>query len=123
MQPITNLLTTIPAHSEAEISDDLVVGRGVRIERIVSYGQASPEGLWYDQDMAEWVVVLSGHAKLTIAGEDETRPLGPGDAVFLPARCRHRVAWTDPACPTVWLAVFIDPVLGPTVEEPSRKDA
>jgi cupin 2 domain-containing protein len=113
MLPTTNLLTTIPAHSNTEISDDLVVGQGVRIERIVSYGQASPAGFWYDQDMAEWVIVLSGRARLTIAEEAEDRELGPGDAVFLPAHCRHRVAWTDPTTPTVWLAVFVGPDLNP----------
>lgn len=113
MIPITNLLTTIPAHSDTEVSDDLVMGRGVRIERIVSYGQASPEGFWYDQEMAEWVVVLSGRAKLTIAVKSDDRELGPGDAVFLPAHCRHRVAWTDPTIPTVWLAVFIAPEQDP----------
>ena len=36
--------------------------------------------------------------------------MGPGDWVWLPARCRHRVAWTDPDAPTVWLAVHLAPV-------------
>jgi len=29
--------------------------------------------------------------------------------VDLPAKCRHRVDWTDPDEPTVWLAVFYPP--------------
>ena len=78
---------------------------GVRIERIVSTGQASPPGFWYDQDWGEWVVLLSGAALLRFADEDEPRHLGPGDWVDIPAHCRHRVEWTDPDQPTVWLAV------------------
>ena len=78
---------------------------GVRIERIVSTGQASPPGFWYDQDWGEWVVLLSGAARLRFADEDEPRHLGPGDWVDIPAHCRHRVEWTDPDQPTVWLAV------------------
>jgi cupin 2 domain-containing protein len=31
--------------------------------------------------------------------------MGPGDHVHIPAHRRHRVEWTDPAQPTVWLAV------------------
>ncbi|VTP70109.1 nif11 domain/cupin domain protein [Leclercia adecarboxylata] len=38
--------------------------------------------------------------------EDEVRVLHAGDAVNIPAQCRHRVEWTDPEEPTVWLAVF-----------------
>ena len=67
-------------------------------------GQASPPGFWYDQPQDEWVIVLRGAAGLLVEGEPEQR-LGPGDFVFLPARKRHRVTWTGPDEPTVWLAV------------------
>ena len=77
---------------------------GIRIERIVSTGQASPEGFWYDRPEDEWVIVLRGAAGLQVEGEVEQR-LGPGDFVFLPARKRHRVAFTATDEPTVWLAV------------------
>lgn len=78
---------------------------GVRVERIVSTGQASPPGFWYDQDWGEWVVLLTGAARLRLAEEAEARRLAPGDWVDIPAHCRHRVEWTDPDQPTVWLAV------------------
>ena len=29
----------------------------------------------------------------------------PGDYVHIPAHRRHRVAWTDPSQPTIWLAL------------------
>ncbi len=101
------------AGPQAEYSENLLAGAGIRLERILSLGQASPPGFWYDQREAEWVMVLSGRARLAIAGEAADRQMGPGDAVFLPAGCRHRVAWTDPGQPTIWLALFIDPALAP----------
>ena len=64
---------------------------GARIERIVSTGQASPPGFWYDQDHAEWVVLLSGSAGLWIEDEDAPRILRPGSYVEIPAHARHRV--------------------------------
>lgn len=77
----------------------------VRIERIVSTGQASPPGFWYDQERPEFVVVLAGSAGLRFEGERAVRKLAPGDWIDIPAHARHRVEWTDPATPTVWLAV------------------
>src|SRR5215510_13819737 len=85
---------------------ELLAGSGaVRIERIVSTGQASPPGFWYDQDRPEFVVVLAGAAGLRFEGERALRRLRPGDWVDIPAHARHRVEWTDPSTPTVWLAV------------------
>ncbi len=93
--------------------ETLLRGDGIRMERIVSHGHASPDGFWYDQNEAEWVLVMQGRARLTIEGEAEDRELGPGDSLFLPAQCRHRVSWTEPGKPTVWLAIFVDPRLAP----------
>ena len=102
-----NIFASVPAHSDEEQTVTLAETPGVRIERIVSTGQASPAGFWYDQDQAEWVILLRGAAGLLIEGEAETRRLGPGDWVELPAHARHRVEWTDPEGPTVWLAVHL----------------
>lgn len=101
-----NLLRDLPDARAAEITETLLQAASVRIERIVSHGQASPEGFWYDQDEAEWVVVMAGAARLRFADEAEAQTLGPGDHVHIPAHRRHRVEWTDAAQPTIWLAVF-----------------
>lgn len=103
------LLAALPDASDAEQFETLLARSGLRIVRIVSDGQASPPGAWFDQDDDEWVVVLAGKAGLRIEGESEARTLGPGAYVFLPAHCRHRVEWTDPQTPTVWLAVHMPP--------------
>lgn len=113
MRGARSLLSGLPAAARGEVVDLLLEARGVRLERIVSEGQASPKGFWYDQKQAEWVMVLAGAARLAIEGEETERELGPGDAVYLPAHCRHRVTWTDPDQPTVWLALFIDAGLEP----------
>jgi len=111
--PTLNLHDPLPTAAPEEIIDVLATADGVRLERIVSHGQASPDSFWYDQDEAEWVLVLAGRARLAIEGESGERALGPGDSVYLPPHCRHRVAWTDPDRPTVWLALFLDGALAP----------
>ena len=55
---------------DEELLTTLAERPGGRIERIVSTGQASPSGFWYDQDWGEWVVLLSGAARLRFADED-----------------------------------------------------
>jgi cupin 2 domain-containing protein len=90
---------------EQEHFTSLVETGNVKIERIVSNGQASPPGFWYDQHWAEWVVVLAGSAGLRFEGEAEAMVLRAGNHVLVPARKRHRVEWTDAGCATVWLAV------------------
>jgi cupin 2 domain-containing protein len=88
-----------------EIVDLVVESPALRIERIVSSGQVTPEGEWYDQETDEWVLLVEGAARLRIEGEDEDRELSEGDWILLPAHCRHRVSWTRAEPPTVWLAV------------------
>jgi cupin 2 domain-containing protein len=101
-----NLLTPLPDARAAEQIETLLTRPGLRVERIVSLGQASPPGFWYDQAEGEWGLVLAGAAKLRFADEPEARLLRPGDWLDIAPHRRHRVDWTDPATPTVWLAVF-----------------
>jgi hypothetical protein len=101
-----NLLVGLGSGEGAERFETLLTAAGARIERIVSWGQASPEGFWYDQAWDEWVLVVQGGAGVRCEGED-VRELGPGDWLWLPAGCRHRVEWTELGRPTVWLAVHV----------------
>ena len=99
-----SLLRDLPQDLPEELFETLAEADGVRIERIVSTGHASPEGSWYDQPGREFVLVVSGRARLEFDG-GETVELEPGDWVDIPPHRRHRVASTDPDEPTVWLAV------------------
>jgi cupin 2 domain-containing protein len=101
-----NLFADLPDADAGEVVEALLTRPGLRIERIVSHGGASPPGFWYDQAEGEWVVVLAGAARLRFEDEAEPRLLQPGDWLDIAAHRRHRVEWTEPDRPTVWLAVF-----------------
>ncbi len=102
-----NLLDPLPDATAAEIFSALLQRPGVRIERIVSQGQATPQDASYDQHHDEWVLLLAGAARLWLDRSGE-RDLRPGDALLIPAGQRHRVTWTQAAPPTVWLAVHLE---------------
>ena len=99
-----NLLHDLPDRLPEELFETLARGRELRIERIVSRGHATPEGQWYDQPDAEWVMVVQGAARVVFE-DGRQLDMGPGDWIDIPAHCRHRVAWTVPDQATVWLAV------------------
>lgn len=87
-----------------ECLERLAEGPGVRIERIISHGHTTPEDEWYDQPESEWVALLQGEATLAFDDGSKTE-LAAGDAVFIEAHRRHRVARTSTQPPCVWLAV------------------
>ena len=102
-----SLLEGLPASPQPdEVFATLAALPGVRIERIVSTGQISPDGFWYDQDWDEFVLLVAGTATLQVEGAGD-RVLTPGDWTLLPARTRHRVAATALGEPTVWLAIHV----------------
>jgi len=100
-----NLFRDIPKEFNQELVAKLIDQDAVRVERIVSRGQASPMGFWYDQEEHEWVAVLAGMAHLQIKGVEQLVMLHAGDTYHLPAHTKHRVAWTAPNEDTIWLAV------------------
>ena len=77
---------------------------GVLIERIISRGQGTPEGTWYDQDTDEWVTLLQGKALLAY-DDGTTVDMEAGDHILIPAHCRHRVERTSFDPPCIWIAV------------------
>lgn len=101
-----NLFAAMPEELAAEQAVALLTTPDLRIGRIVSTGQASPPGFWYDQEWAEWVVLLSGTAAVRFEGEAAPRELEPGSYLHIPAHVRHRVERTSTSPPAVWLAVY-----------------
>jgi len=75
---------------------------GMRLERIVSNGQAGPEGFWYDQNNPEWVMLVRGEAVLRFDPGGDV-PLKAGDYLMIPANTRHRVE--SVSTDAVWLAL------------------
>ena len=100
----SNLFADLPRQLPDELFTTLLEAVHVRIERIVSHGHVSPAGFWYDQDEHAWVIVLKGAARLRF--EDGMVEMRPGDFITIPAHQKHRVEWTTPEEPTIWLAVF-----------------
>ena len=101
-----NVFDEIPVALRAEWVERIAGKRGVRIERIVSRGHASPDGFWYDQAETEWVLLLQGSARIRFEEEDTVVEMRAGDHLVVPSRARHRVDWTTPDEETIWLAVF-----------------
>jgi len=103
---IKNIYSPAFGDKNAETIETLISRNNIRVERIISNGQASPGGFWYDQAEDEWVILLKGIAELEFEN-DQTLELAEGDYILIPAHTRHRVrsTSTDPIC--IWLAVFI----------------
>jgi len=102
-----NLFLKLPSAKTREVFQTLAKGKGFKIERIVSLGQATPEGKWLRSHKAEWVLVLCGRARLLFKGVSSALDLREGDHVLIPAKTYHRVQWTHPKKRTVWLALHL----------------
>ena len=101
---MANLFADLPPPGPEEDFATIFARPGLRIERIVSHGHATPEDQPYEQAEDEWVMLVEGAARLWLDGKGEVE-LEPGDHLLIPAGVRHRVTWSRPDGPTVWLAV------------------
>ena len=99
---IFKLPTELPSQ---ELLETLLNNDKVLIERIVSTGQATPIGEWYDQEKNEWLIVLQGEGELSY--EDGSRiKLTIGDYLLIQAHQKHRVEYTSTEPPCIWLTIF-----------------
>lgn len=103
---VANLLDKLPAAKRAEAFTELLARPGVRLERIVSRGQSTPDDEPMVQDRDEWVLLLQGAAGLRIEDSAEVQ-LKPGDWLLIEAEQKHWVTWTAKDRPTVWLALHL----------------
>lgn len=100
-----NIFKNIPKNLQNEVFETLSQSRDIKIERIISKGQSTPKGEWYDQEKNEFVILLKGSAILEFENTVETS-LQAGDYIDIQAHQKHRVKWTDPTQETIWLAIF-----------------
>lgn len=103
-----NILNLPPDLPDEESFEPLFSNPNVLIERIISTGQTTRPGEWYNQERDEWVVLLQGEAKLGYT-DGSTKILASGDWIFIPAHQKHRVEYTSTHPPCIWLAVHIEP--------------
>lgn len=99
-----NVYLPISSNCEKEFFETLIDNNALKIERIISKGQCSPENGWYDQSQNEWVLLLKGSAMITFS-DNTTICLREGDYLHIPPHQKHKVSWTDPDLETYWLAV------------------
>ena len=101
MPPVVKNLMESPA-GETETFRTLLDLPGIRLEQIVSSGQASAEGFWYDQKEPEWVMLVRGTAVLRFDPGGNV-DLKSGDFLLIPANTRHQVE--SVSADAVWLAL------------------
>ena len=101
MANIFNLPAPLP---QKELFESLLANDNILIERIISTGQATPPGEWYEQNKDEWVVLLQGEAILAYEDGSQIK-LSSGDYLLIPAQQKHRVAYTSSDPPCIWLAI------------------
>ncbi len=101
-----NLFDNLPEDLPEELVETILENKNIRLERIVSTGQKSPDNFWYDQEESEWVLLLKGEAGILFEDEEHPIHLKPGDHINIPAHKKHRVEWTSQNEPTIWLALF-----------------
>ncbi len=87
---IKNIFENVPEECKTEIFEILFEDKGLKLERIISEGQATPPGQWYD---------------LFFERDGAIVVLRAGDYIHIPAHKKHRVEWTDPQEKTIWLAI------------------
>jgi cupin 2 domain-containing protein len=102
---VKNIFKNLPIDLNKEVVESIITSKSIRIERIISKGQISAKEFWYEQEENEWVILLSGSAKLLFEN-GELVELNPGDYLNIPANKKHRVEWTIPDEETIWLTVF-----------------
>lgn len=104
---MANIFDLPPKLLTEEYFEPLVLGDNLLIERIISTGQTTPVGKWYNQERDEWVILLQGNATLGYA-DGSIIQLRAGDYVFIPAHQKHRVEHTSSEPPCIWLAVHVN---------------
>jgi cupin 2 domain-containing protein len=94
-------------HGNKETFETILKYPGLHIEKIVSNGQTTPEGEWYDSDKAEWVVLLQGSAIIEIENGKQVH-LTAGDHLLIEAHKKHRVIYTSQNPHCIWIGVHFN---------------
>lgn len=100
-----NIFDNIKINKKSEDFFELLRNETIKIERIVSNGQVSPENFWYKQDENEFIVVLEGNAIIEFKNKKIVK-LKKGDCLNIDAFLEHKINYTSVTGPTVWLAIF-----------------
>lgn len=101
---IKNIFEDFPERQESEYLELLLSNPAFKMEKIISQGHVSPDNFWYDQNKNEFVLLISGNARISFEN-NYTIDLKPGDYLIIPAHKKHRVDFTKPGEKTIWLTI------------------
>lgn len=99
-----NIFDEIIVDKSEEKFFEIFKNETIKVEKIVSNGQKSPENFWYEQEKSEFILLLEGFAILEF--ENRVIELKKGDCLNIKAMEKHRVKFTSLDEPTIWFAVF-----------------
>lgn len=99
-----NIFEKVLVNKNEEQFFEIFKNETIKVEKIVSNGQKSPENFWYEQEKSEYILLLSGSAILEF--EDFEIELEKGDCLNISAMKKHRVKFTSLSEPTIWFAIF-----------------
>ena len=99
-----NIFEQIIVDKNEEKFFEIFKNETIKIEKIVSNGQKSPENFWYEQEKSEFILLLEGFAILEF--ENRVVELKKGDCLNIEAYQKHKVKFTSLDEPTIWFAVF-----------------
>ncbi|MFZ4398615.1 MAG: cupin domain-containing protein [Bacteroidales bacterium] len=100
-----NIFDIIQPFSDKELIDILFKNENIIIERIISFGNPSPDGFWYNQPNNEWVILLTGEAEIEYKNGDKIY-LKAGDYLLIPSNQEHRVSYTSKSPNCTWLCFY-----------------
>lgn len=104
---VKNIFRNLPNNSDKELFENIFERKDIVIERIASYGNASPENFWYNQSNDEWVVLLCGEAEIEFK-DNKTQKIVAGDYLFIPSHQEHRVSYVSKEPNCIWLAIHFN---------------
>lgn len=99
-----NIFEQIVVDKNEEKFFEIFKNETIKVEKIVSNGQKSPENFWYEQEQSEFILLLEGFAILEF--ENRKVELKKGDCLNIESMEKHRVKFTSQDEPTIWFAVF-----------------
>ncbi|ACK67511.1 Cupin 2 conserved barrel domain protein [Rippkaea orientalis PCC 8801] len=100
-----NNIFQIPSNlGDQEIFETILANPTLKVERIISSGQVTEAGKWYDQQQDEWVILLQGEAQLSYEDGRQIN-LKKGDYLLIHSHQKHRVDYTSNNPPCIWLAI------------------
>ena len=102
---ISNIFELPKQLPQQELFEALLDRDKILIERVVSTGQITPPGEWYDQERNEWLIVLQGEGELSYENGSRIK-LAVGDYLLIKAHQKHRVEYTSVKPPCIWLTIF-----------------